>query len=136
MAYPDSYDTFVPGTDGTGPRDTTASAVLTAAEWNAVLTAIGAIQAELGLTPSASFATVAARLTSLDGSLSSLSASVATKADSATTTAALALKADLASPALTGNPTAPTQAPGDDSTRIATTAFVEARASAIDGGTA
>lgn len=50
--------------------------------------------------------------------------------------AALALKADLASPALTGNPTAPTQAPGDDSTRIATTAFVEARASAIDGGTA
>ena len=136
MAYPDSYDAFVPGTDGTGPRDTTASAVLTAAEWNAVLTAIGAIQAELGLTPSAAFATVTARLTSLDGSLSSLSASVATQADAAAASAALALKADLASPALTGNPTAPTQAPGDDSTRIATTAFVEARASAIDGGTA
>lgn len=38
---------------------------------------------------------------------------------------ALALKAPLASPALTGNPTAPTQAAGNNSTRIATTAFVK-----------
>jgi hypothetical protein len=35
-------------------------------------------------------------------------------------------KANLASPALTGNPTAPTQALGNNSTRIATTAFVNA----------
>lgn len=41
-------------------------------------------------------------------------------------TALLAAKAPLASPALTGDPTAPTQAPGNDSTRIATTAFVNA----------
>ena len=34
-------------------------------------------------------------------------------------------KADLASPALTGNPTATTQTTGNDSTRIATTAFVQ-----------
>lgn len=34
-------------------------------------------------------------------------------------------KADLASPAFTGNPTAPTQAAGNNSTRIATTAFVQ-----------
>ena len=34
--------------------------------------------------------------------------------------------ARLASPALTGNPTAPTQSAGNDSTRIATTAFVQA----------
>ncbi len=39
--------------------------------------------------------------------------------------AALDLKAPLASPALTGNPTAPTQAPGNNTTRIATTAFVQ-----------
>lgn len=39
---------------------------------------------------------------------------------------ALDLKAPLASPALTGNPTAPTQAPGNDTTRLATTAFVQA----------
>jgi hypothetical protein len=39
-------------------------------------------------------------------------------------TATAALKADLASPALTGNPTAPTQTAGNSTTRLATTAFV------------
>lgn len=38
----------------------------------------------------------------------------------------LALKAPLASPALTGNPTAPTQAALNNSTRLATTAYVDA----------
>lgn len=45
-------------------------------------------------------------------------------------------KASLASPAFTGNPTAPTQAPGNSSTRLATTAFVAAAisgSSPIDG---
>ena len=37
----------------------------------------------------------------------------------------LAAKADLASPALTGNPTAPTQTAGNNSTRLATTAYVD-----------
>lgn len=37
---------------------------------------------------------------------------------------ALAFKADLASPALTGNPTAPTQSAGNSTTRLATTEFV------------
>lgn len=41
------------------------------------------------------------------------------------TASALALKAPLASPALTGEPTAPTQTAGNNSTRIATTAFVQ-----------
>ena len=35
----------------------------------------------------------------------------------------LSLKADIASPALTGNPTAPTQTTSNNSTRVATTAF-------------
>jgi hypothetical protein len=39
--------------------------------------------------------------------------------------AAEALKAPLASPALTGNPTAPTQAAKDNSTKLSTTAFVD-----------
>lgn len=39
-------------------------------------------------------------------------------------TAAVALKAPLASPALTGNPTAPTPSSGDNDTSIATSAFV------------
>jgi|GEM_PF-3027856 len=44
----------------------------------------------------------------------------------ATLTAALALKAPLASPALTGTPTAPTAAGGTSTTQIATTAFAQA----------
>jgi hypothetical protein len=43
---------------------------------------------------------------------------------SASLLASIAAKAPLASPALTGNPTAPTQAHTDDSTRIATTQYV------------
>jgi hypothetical protein len=39
---------------------------------------------------------------------------------------ALNLKANLASPAFTGTPTAPTQAPNNNSTRLATTAYVDA----------
>ena len=44
------------------------------------------------------------------------------------------LLAPLASPALTGNPTAPTQASGNDSTRIATTAFVKDAVGAVSAG--
>ena len=44
---------------------------------------------------------------------------------------ALNLKADLASPALTGTPTAPTAATGDATTKLATTAFAKATADAI-----
>ncbi len=47
-------------------------------------------------------------------------------------------KAPLASPALTGNPTAPTQAQSDNSTRVATTAFVKgglAEKLSLTGGT-
>ncbi len=42
---------------------------------------------------------------------------------------ALDLKAPLASPALTGNPTAPTQTAGDNSTKIATTAYADGSSS-------
>jgi hypothetical protein len=47
--------------------------------------------------------------------------------------AAIALLAPLASPVFTGNPTAPTQASGNSSTRLATTAFVE---DSLNGGQA
>ncbi len=46
---------------------------------------------------------------------------------------ALALKAPLASPALTGIPTAPTAAQGSNNTQIATTAYVRAAISALVG---
>lgn len=46
--------------------------------------------------------------------------------DAASLTASLNAKAPLASPALTGTPTAPTAAPGTNTTQLATTAFVQA----------
>ncbi|WP_294348520.1 hypothetical protein [Prosthecochloris sp.] len=48
-----------------------------------------------------------------------------------TITNALAAKAPLASPAFTNNPTAPTQASGNNSTRLATTEFVQAALTAL-----
>lgn len=48
--------------------------------------------------------------------------------------AALDLKAPLASPALTGNPTAPTPTVGDNDTSIATTAFVQGELAAAPSG--
>jgi hypothetical protein len=47
------------------------------------------------------------------------------RADATATSAALALKAPLASPALTGAPTAPTATAGTNTTQLATTAFVQ-----------
>jgi hypothetical protein len=47
---------------------------------------------------------------------------------------ALALLAPLASPALTGTPTAPTASGGTNTTQIATTAFVKAAIDALIGG--
>jgi len=45
-------------------------------------------------------------------------------------------RAPLASPALTGTPTAPTPTPGDNTTKISTTAFVAASITALNLGTA
>lgn len=68
--------------------------------------------------------------------LNELAAALGNDANFATTmTNALALKAPLASPALTGNPTAPTQAFGNNTTRLATTAFVAAALAAISAAT-
>lgn len=54
-------------------------------------------------------------------------------ANIATNTASIALKAPLASPALTGNPTAPTQTALNNSTRISTTAYTDSAVSAVSG---
>lgn len=71
---------------------------------------------------------VAALVASAPGALDTLDELAAALGDdasfAATMTSALALKAPLASPALTGNPTAPTPSAGDNDTSIATTAFV------------
>jgi len=58
----------------------------------------------------------------------------ANKPVSTATQTALDLKANLASPALTGNPTAPTQTAGNNSTRLATTAYVDSAVSVGGSG--
>lgn len=76
-------------------------------------------------------ALIAAAPGTLD-TLNELAAALGNDPNFATTMAnSLAAKAPLASPALTGNPTAPTQAAGNNSTRIATTAFVQAAIAAL-----
>lgn len=56
---------------------------------------------------------------------------IAAMATTTALTALVATKAPLASPALTGNPTAPTQAPNDNSTKLSTTAYAAAAIAAI-----
>jgi hypothetical protein len=90
-------------------------------------TAVAAVQADVDQNESDADAADAA----LSGRLDVL------EADPTTQTAvnnALALKADLASPTLTGTPAAPTAAAGTNTTQVATTAFVSgAIADLVDG---
>jgi len=72
-------------------------------------------QAAIVAGTSAVIASAAANATAID----------VTEASIVTTNSAVALKAPLASAALTGAPTAPTLAASNDSTRIATTAFTQ-----------
>ena len=65
---------------------------------------------------------VAGTTSPIQTQLDDSTAAVALKADQT----AVDLKADLASPALTGTPTAPTAAAGTNTTQVATTAFVQA----------
>lgn len=76
-------------------------------------------------------ALVASSPAALD-TLNELAAALGNDPDFATTiTNALAIKAPLASPALTGTPTAPTAAPGTNTTQIANTSFVQAAIAAL-----
>lgn len=95
--------------------------------------------ATTAFTKAAVDAAIAALINSAPGALDTLDELAAALGDNAnyaaTITSALALKAPLASPALTGTPTAPTVAgTTDDSTKIATTAFVQAVVAAISSG--
>jgi hypothetical protein len=87
-------------------------------------------------------AAVDALLDAPPGALDTLNELAAALGDDAnfasTVTNSLALKANLASPALTGTPTAPTATAGTNTTQLATTAFVKAEADTrlpLAGGT-
>ena len=101
----------------------TLASLTTTANSNLVA-AINEVDADLALkasTDSPAFTTAA----TLDG------ADLATETY---VTTQLGSYATLASPALTGNPTAPTQTTGDASTKIATTQFVQSSVASLGGG--
>ena len=68
-----------------------------------------------------------------DAAESALSGRLDTLEADPTTASAVALKADIASPALTGTPTAPTAAADTNTTQIATTAYVQTEMSDLIG---
>lgn len=81
------------------------------------------------ITAAAGTAYDAARLGGVAASSYALSSDLSSYA----TVTALNLKANLASPAFTGSPTAPTQAAGNSSTRLATTAYVQTELNSYAG---
>lgn len=108
--------------------DTAAEADLTAAGRALLDDANAAAQLiTLGLT------STAAEVNVLDGIPPTLTATELGYVDGVTSAIQTQLdaKAPLESPALTGNPTAPTQTPGDNSTKIATTAYADAATGSI-----
>jgi hypothetical protein len=123
-------DSHLAGIDAALLTEATARADADTAEATARADADTALQSELDATQtgaglgangaySANGSTnYIASVTSLKGADEALDAQVKTNADN------IALKASIASPALTGTPTAPTATAGTDTTQIATTAYV------------
>jgi hypothetical protein len=75
-------------------------------------------------------------ITTLDTRMTSNTSSITSNTNSiATINTTLGTKADLASPAFTGVPTAPTPLTNDNSTTLATTAYVKANLSTVSAGT-
>lgn len=109
--------------DAVAAQDVVTKAQLDAAALAPVTPTAGSI----ANIPSGNLAAVEvqAALNELQSDIDTRETAAAHAADVATINAALALKAPLASPALTGNPTAPTPAASDNDTSIATSAFVQ-----------
>ena len=102
----DTLDDLLDGTTAVKPN-------MTASQWKVGGVAVTSTAAELNCLDGAPATLTGTELGYVDGVTSSIQAQ-------------LDAKAGLASPTFTGNPVAPTQTTGNNSTRIATTAFVEA----------
>lgn len=123
-AFTDAEQTKLAGIETSATADQVASEVPFTPTGTVAATDVQAAIAELDTEKSATGHThLEADITDLD------------KYTQAQVDSALALKANLVSPALTGTPTAPTATLGDNSTQIATTAYVTANAAgAYPGG--
>ena len=103
--YPATIDSF-PDPLSTDTLDSVTTGLNHAAQHTNANDAVHAIETELGVNPRGGSATVVARLNAND--------------------TAVGLKAPFASPTFTGTAAAPTPSSGDNTTKIATTAFVVA----------
>ena len=136
----DSIDDLLDGTTAVKPN-------LTAGQWKIGGTAVTSTAAELNILDGVT--STAAELNILDGVTST--AAELNILDGVTSTAAelnyvdgvtsnvqtqLDTKAPLASPSLTGTPTAPTASSGTNTTQVATTAFVEAAVTGLGAASA
>jgi hypothetical protein len=75
-------------------------------------------------------------IATLNTNVSANTSSITTNTNNiSTNTADILLKAPIASPAFTGVPTAPTPSTGDNSTQLATTAYVKANLATVSAGT-
>ncbi len=126
------------GAEATASADATskANAARTAAEATATSALSSAISTEVSnrnTAISTAVSTLVDGAPDLLNTLNELAAAINDDANYTTTiTTALGTKAPLASPALTGVPTAPTAAANTDTTQIATTAFAKAEADAAE----
>jgi hypothetical protein len=97
---------------------------------------VAAVQSVATLTGAITASGLKTALAITESDVSGLVADLASKADASAVTSALAAKAPLASPTFTGTPAAPTPTANDNSTKIATTAYVDAAVSGAGGFTA
>lgn len=118
----DLIDDLLDGTTAIKPN-------LTQSEWKIGGTAVTATAAELNILDGVTATT--AELNALDGITATVTELNYVDGVTSAIQGQLDAKAPLASPALTGTPTAPTATAGTDTTQIATTAFVKA---AVDAG--
>ena len=108
--------------------DSDANKVISGADFNTEFTAVQtAVNTKADLAGSASQAFSATTAVAGTNTTQVATTAFVTTADN--------LKANLASPALTGTPTAPTAATATDTTQIATTAFVQANTPAASSST-
>ncbi|ADJ23051.1 hypothetical protein Hden_1239 [Hyphomicrobium denitrificans ATCC 51888] len=107
-----------------------AAPASTLANWKLLKSPTDAVLSVAGLVGAITATALKAALGITESDVSGLSA------DLAAINSALGGKAPLASPSFSGNPTAPTQTGGDNSTKLANTAFVAAAIAAISSGVA
>tara|TARA_Y100000592_G_scaffold49713_1_gene78758 strand:- start:24237 stop:29087 length:4851 start_codon:yes stop_codon:yes gene_type:complete len=126
-AVKDYVDTTAGGTGTVTSVDVTAGTGI--ASSGGPVTTNGSITVGLDASTQASLAQVATNTTDIVSNAADIATNTSNistnTANITSNTTAISTKADIASPALTGNPTAPTQGAGDNSTKLATTAYAD-----------